>query len=130
MEILHIPKTNKSPEVFLNPQTGEFKIQGTCIAENNQKFFQPIYTWLDQYLLNPAINTTLSFHLEYYTTSSSAYIFEIIRKIEQLSQKGNKAGVLWYYNEWDEDMEASGLDFQPLFALDIELVKTPKQYND
>lgn len=121
MENYTLTPTPKTPRLYFNASSGEFEMSGRSIPENSIEFYKPLMKWLDKYLDSPAASTKLSVNLEYFNTSSSKCLIEILRKLEALSDKSN-VKVLWHYEEEDEDMMESGEDFKKLLSIPIELV--------
>jgi SiaC family regulatory phosphoprotein len=122
MEVINIEGTGRTPKVYFNSQEGVLEMSGRSIPENAVSFYKPIFDWLDEYVLTPHEETQITFNLEYFNTSSSKCILDMLRKLERLPEDGHQAIVRWYYDEGDEDMEESGNDFKSLINLDIELV--------
>ncbi len=122
MENIQLEGTGRTPEVSFNAQTGDLSISGRSIPENSIAFYQPLFDWLDAYIQVPCPETIFEFNLEYFNTSSSKCILDMLRKLEALSEKRHDTRVKWYFDEGDEDMEESGNDFKSLINLDIELV--------
>ncbi len=122
MENIKLEGTGRTPEVSFDALTGNLLIAGRSIPENSIAFYQPLFDWLDDYVKKPSVNTLFEFNLEYFNTSSSKCILDMLRKLEMLSEKNHKTLVRWYFDEGDEDMEESGNDFKSLINLDIELV--------
>lgn len=122
MEKIHIEGTVRTPYVHFDPEKGELELAGRSIPENSINFYKPLYDWLDEYSESPKEGTKMVFNLEYFNTSSSKCILDLLRKLENLNKKGNPVKVEWYYDDGDEDMEESGGDFKSLIDLDIELL--------
>ena len=122
MELLRISKSDRTPSIYFNPQEGILEMAGRSIPENAISFYKPLFDWLDTYVQNPQEETQVSFNLEYFNTSSSKCILDILRKLERLAEEKHKAVVKWFYDSEDEDMEESGNDFKSLINLDIQLV--------
>ena len=57
---------------------------------------------------SPKDNTTVIFNLEYFNTSSSKCILDLLRKLETLKDTNNITEIKWYFDEGDEDMEYKG----------------------
>lgn len=110
-EIIGTPKT---PEVNFDPKSGEFSLRGRSIHENSDGFYMPIFDLLDKYEQDPANNTTATFELEYFNTSSAKYILDILKKLEEIRLSGNPVQVNWIYEEGDLDMEEAGKDYSDL----------------
>ncbi len=71
----------------------------------------------------PLPKTTLEFKLEYFNTSSTLVIRNLIRDLSQ-SEAKTELYVKWYYEEYDEDMKEAGDEFRMLFhKLNFELVE-------
>lgn len=113
--------TPKTPRLHLNKETGEFEISGRSIPENSIEFYKPVINWLDNYINDPNERTLLVIRLEYFNTSSSKCLVEILRRLERLNDS-HQVEVKWCYEEEDEDMLESGEDFKEIIKLPIELV--------
>mgnify|MGYP000026224278 CR=1 FL=1 len=62
----------------------------------------------------PLAKTTLEFKLEYFNTSSTLVIRNLIRDLSQSSSK-TELFIKWYYEEYDEDMKEAGDELRMLF---------------
>ncbi|GAB4395491.1 MAG: DUF1987 domain-containing protein [Microscillaceae bacterium] len=122
MENIKLEGTGRTPEIDFDAHQGNLLIGGRSIPENSISFYQPLFDWLDDYVKSPQSKTLVEFNLEYFNTSSSKCILDILRKLERLPENGFQTLVKWYYDEGDEDMEESGRDFQSLINVDFELV--------
>lgn len=112
----------KTPKLQFDGATGEFEISGRSIPENSIDHFRPLLVWLEEYIKDPAEHTSLIIRLEYFNTSSSKCLVEIFRKLERLKDNGGSTSVVWYYDEEDEDMHESGMDFKEIIRLPIEML--------
>ena len=121
MENYLLSPSAKTPRLSFNKDSGEFEISGRSIPENSIEFYRPLVEWLEGYLKAPAPQTTLTINLEYFNTSSSKCLVEVLRKMEILNQEGD-VKVLWHYEQDDEDMLESGEDFKKIIKAPIELV--------
>ncbi len=121
MEILRIEPTNLTPYVSLDA-SGKLELSGRSIPENSLEFYQPVYEWLDEYLTNPADKTVFEVKLDYFNTSSSKCILDILKKIDKLEVRGLDVLVKWYYSENDEDMKEAGEDYGDLLESPFDLI--------
>ena len=83
-------------------------------------------SWIDDYIIEPNEETTVSFKMTYYNTPSSKIIFQILKKFEKAHQGGMKVKVMWLSPDDDPDMRDAGVDYS-------ENVKVPfefKSYKD
>jgi hypothetical protein len=122
MQSLNLSKKTKTPEVTFDPEKGKFEILGRSIPENSVDFYQPLLTWLDDYLIKPNDSTRFTVKLEYFNTSSSKCLIDIFRKLESLYLQEQDVVIFWYYEEEDEDMKESGEDFKDILKVPIEMV--------
>jgi hypothetical protein len=114
---LELRETITTPYVLLDSDAGVIKIEGRSIPENVIDFYQPIINWIEKYTLEPNSLTTAHFKLEYFNTSSSKRLFDIMKKVEAIAlQEGKKAVVNWYYEEDDEDIYFAGNDYKALIT--------------
>ena len=99
---LEIEATLKTPKVQVNFEEGNILLAGISIPEDPYAFYSPVNEEIEKYMSAPLKKTTLEFKLEYFNTSSTLVIRNLIR---DLSQKNSKTElfVKWYYEEYDED---------------------------
>ena len=118
MQKLELKETLTSPNVLLNADKGEIRIEGRSIPENVIDFYSPILSWIDSYVKEPKDITTASFKLEYFNTSSSKRLFDIMKKVEGIviEQPKKRVIVNWYYEEDDEDIYFAGSDYKALIG--------------
>jgi hypothetical protein len=121
MDDFFLEATPKTPRLFFSRETGEFEISGRSIPENSIEFYKPVINWLDQYIIDPHNHTLLVIKLEYFNTSSSKCLVEILRRMESLKDQ-SIVKVKWCYEEEDEDMQESGEDFKEIIKVPIEMV--------
>jgi hypothetical protein len=120
---VHILPTNKTPEVFLNPE-GSIKIIGRAIDESRTKFSEQILIWIDEYLVKPAVSTNVIIALEYMNSFNSIIMASIIRKLHQLNEQSKILSIKWYVEEDDDDLLERGEYISTTFNIPIEFIKT------
>lgn len=123
MDSMIFEGNTKSPAIDFNAKTGILKISGRSIPDDTFKVYNPIIEWLNQYSIQPNKTTTLDIRFEYINTSSSKFVFEILKKLEKLSNAGNDVTINWYYEEDDEDMMETGEDFQSIINIPIHILE-------
>ncbi len=117
-----LDSTPKTPKLIFDYQDGTFEISGRSIPENSIEFYQPLIDWLGDYSQKPQQQTILSIKLEYFNTSSSKCLVEILRRLEKIHLDGYPVEVAWHYEEDDEDMLESGEDFNEIIKVPFNLV--------
>lgn len=121
MESLYIEGSQHTPEVIFG-EDGILLLRGRSIPENSLAFFQTLYTWIDEYGQNPQSDTEIGFQLDYFNTSSSKCILDLLKRLERIHNNGSKVFVKWYYDEDDDDMLESGEDYQDLIDLHFDFI--------
>lgn len=61
--------------------------------------------------------------MEYFNTSSSKCIYDLLKDVKSLKNKGKKVSVRWYYDEDDEDMLEAGEDYSDLLDLPFMFIE-------
>jgi hypothetical protein len=84
-ERLIIEETPKTPQIELNPITGDFIFSGRSIPENAAKIYEPILNWVSEYILNARPTTNLRLNMEYFNTSSSLWLAKILKVLVRIS---------------------------------------------
>ena len=121
-KFVEISESEKTPKLYLDSQEGIIKLAGRSMPENSKSFYNPIIEWIDKYLQQPCNNTRLIFDLEYFNSSSSKMILQLIQKLKILKEKEKNIKVDWYYLEEDDDMLESGKTFEELAGLNFEFI--------
>jgi len=114
MNDLFIRATVKSPEVDFK-SSGILKIGGRSYLENTKEFFEPVVDWLLEYVKQPAEQTQINFHFEYFNTSSQLWVFRIAEILNDLVRLNKKIEFNWYYKE--EEIEELGIDLASLLGM-------------
>jgi hypothetical protein len=122
MEALDLKATNDTPKVLLDAENNIFEISGRSLPEDVVSFYQPVIDWLDDYKDNANENTEFVFKYIYFNTATSKLIHDILIKLEEISEDGNKVKVMWYYVEDDEDMLDLGEEFSENVDIPFEII--------
>jgi hypothetical protein len=121
MSNLIVKGTELTPTIEFDSSTGNLLIKGTSIPENPFESFDPLLKVLDSYNAQPSSKTKVDFLLEYFNTSSSKYILEVLKKIQVLHLNGNEVEINWHYEEEDEDILEIGQDFSSMIKIPFNL---------
>lgn len=122
MEVFKAEATNVTPSIDLNPSTGVLEMKGRSIPENSLEFYQPIFEWLDAYVKAPSEKTVVHLRFDYFNTSSSKCILDILKRIDKINLAGNDVFIKWYHDESDEDMMEAGEDYSDLLDSPFEII--------
>ncbi|RLD44866.1 MAG: nuclear pore complex subunit [Bacteroidetes bacterium] len=122
MDNLIIEGTRQTPEINFDVESGILKLEGRSIPENTFEFFTPVLNWLDAYVNSSPDKIVAKINLEYFNTSSSKYILEILKKLKVFKVEGTEVLVEWYYEEDDEEMMETGEDYEDVSGLPFEII--------
>lgn len=130
MNPLLIDTTKITPKISFEPEKRMFEIAGESRPENVKEFYEPLLKWLDQYSteinsqkLNFSDNPlTFNFKLDYFNSSSSKFIFDIIKKIVEMHSNGINVKIDWYYEDGDDDMRDAGSELSRMVKFEFGFV--------
>ncbi len=122
MTPLIIDRTEDQPHIVMDQSSGIFSIEGTSIPENTKKFYQPVFDWIEEYMKNPNQETILSFKMDYFNTSSTKVILDIMIHFKQLAKEGKMLIINWYFDEEDEDMLEAGNGFSSMLRFPFNFI--------
>ena len=123
MSILRIEATNELPEIFLDSYNSILNFSGVARPENVFDLYTQISSWIDDYNVNFGEEIKCKFNFKYLNTSSRKMVFEILKKLINISKTQNKKlSVCWMYNAKDEDMIELGEEFQELLGVTFSFV--------
>jgi hypothetical protein len=107
---ISILKTNKTPYVNLDAESGILEVEGVSIPEDADGFYSPIIKWVGSYAKeNPKKATIIQLKLIYFNTSTSDYLMSFLREAKQ---KIENLTIEWHYEEEDDDMRETGQHFE------------------
>jgi hypothetical protein len=117
---IDVKGTEKTPAVLLDAHTGELSISGCSIPENADRFFSPLFDLVEAYAAKPAPRTTVHVRLTYFNSSSSKYLLDILKRLEDLHASGESVvSMQWYHAAGDLDMEEAGHDYGSLLEFPV-----------
>lgn len=123
---LHILPTDKSPEVFMNPN-GVLKIHGRGLAINRTDITDRIMQWIDNYLEDPAEVTYVNIAFEYLNSFTTSIVVAVLKKLSNVLLKSRKLKIIWIYEEDDEDILERGEYIAAALHMPIEFISSGKE---
>ncbi len=121
MDDFIVKETLETPSIEFYSSMGYLSIKGKSIPNDPIKFYEPLFNILDKYNDSPLAHTKVDFRLEYFNTSSSKCILNILRKIQSISLKSKRLSVNWFYDEDDEEILEAGEDFSKIIGIPFNL---------
>ena len=119
-EAVYIQGSSETPEIKLDKNKGEIKFSGRSMPEDAKSFYNPLKQWIENYSQNPCKGTKIIFAYEYFNTSSSKMIMELIESVKQIEEKDPDMRVEWHYLEDDDDMLEAGEDYSDITGVEFE----------
>ncbi|MBL4592307.1 MAG: DUF1987 domain-containing protein [Flavobacteriales bacterium] len=116
-----IKGTMETPEIELNSEEGILIIKGRSIPENSIEFYEPFIEALGKYVNNPSDQTKVDFRLEYFNTSSSKCILDILQLLQKLYVENGNVTIDWCYDEDDEEIEEIGQDYSHMINVPFNI---------
>jgi hypothetical protein len=114
--------TKRTPRIIL--EQGRIFIIGRSIPENPGEFYRPIYDWINSYARVNGHKTTIELGFEYINTSSTKWVYNIIKQIAGMKNLDKNVKIIWYYDRGDEDMCELGFILRSLVECPFYVVET------
>jgi hypothetical protein len=121
MDNFFLEGTSETPKIELDCEKGSVLIIGRSIPENPIDFFNPFLEKLSEYVENPSEQTKVDFRLEYFNTSSSKCILDILRLLQKLHVSGSDVTIDWFYDEDDEEIKEIGQDYRHMINVPFNI---------
>jgi hypothetical protein len=115
--------SKRTPWIILEP--GKIFIMGRSVPENPGELYRPVHQWITEYAHSYSEKTTIELGFEYINSSSTKWIFTIIKELAKLKEQVKDLSVKWYYEKGDEDMIELGMIIRslvdcPLVVVEVE----------
>jgi len=81
-----IEGTAKTPQIDFNQLSGEMVLSGKSIPENAAKLYEPLLSWINDYIKSPRHTTNLRLNLEYYNSASSLWLAKMIKALSKINE--------------------------------------------
>lgn len=114
-----IEASKTTPFVRVSSDEGKIIIEGRSTPENAIAFYYPIIELIRlRFVYKPRLTVELS--LEYFNTSSSKCLFDLLKMVKKVEGLGARVVVNWYVEEDDDDMREAGEDYADILDLDFQ----------
>lgn len=110
-----------TPRVYMNAQTGECELSGESYIEDTLDFYRPILQWLSDYTTEVKQPLKVTFNLQYYNTSSSKYLLDIIKLLKRAIDAGHEVKITWFVPKDDYDMLEEVEDYIRFVGIPIDI---------
>jgi hypothetical protein len=123
MKSINIKATSSTPAVIFLPKEGKIEIIGRSIPENAIEFYEELYKEVDEYLKQPHKLTEAIIQLDYFNSSSSVSILNILKLLKQIYNNGFEVNVKWIYEEYDDDILNAGKNYQTILNIPFQFIE-------
>ena len=128
MKTINLEGKQDTPAIILDKGNKKFEISGKSFPADVTFFYKPILGWIDLYAEEPLEQTVFTLKMDYFNTASSKVILDILYKLEDLVNEGNKVLIKWYYPDDDEDMKETGEEYDDIVDVDFEHLEYTVKY--
>ena len=124
MENLTIRPTDTTPAIDFNHDTHELKFTGESYPENVSKFFEPVFSWIDEFLSTGDDRSIVAeFELTMFNSSTAKALLDILDLLNDGAASEKSMTVNWRYHEDNDLMEEFGVDLQEDYpAITVNLI--------
>lgn len=102
---------------------------GRSIPDNPGDFYRPVHEWISEYAHNYNGKSKIEIGFEYIDSSSTQWIFNILRELSEMEEIKSNAAVNWYYEHGDEDMGELGFILRSLVECPFVVVEVNEMNN-
>lgn len=120
---MKIEPTDVTPFFMLDLRAKTMDFKGRSLSCSSQRFFSPILQQIE-YAFERGTNTlTANFDFEYFNTSSSKCVFDILKKLALYKSSGANVVINWIYEKYDEDMKETGEDYENILGVSFNHIQ-------
>ena len=112
-----IERTRVTPFVQLDAKEGILEFKGRSSPSESLEFYYPILSSMDKVFVTGSTSLTVNFAFEYFNTSSSKCLFDILKRLAQFKSQGMDVQVNWYYEAYDDEMKETGEDYEDVLGM-------------
>jgi hypothetical protein len=113
--------SKRTPRIILEP--GRIFIMGRSIPENPGEFYRPVLEWMSEYVVKYKGKSKIDIGFEYINTSSTKWIYTILKELAGLNEISDNASVTWYFEQGDDDMGELGFILRSLLECPFVVVE-------
>ena len=123
MEVFELESTRYTPKVLFDIKNKVFEISGDSRPEDTHTFYQVLIDWLKN-LNSDSVKGDFKFKFafDYLNSSSSKFIFKLIKCLKDLESDGINFSIDWFYDEPDIDMKELGEEYTELAGIKINMI--------
>lgn len=117
MQVIKHQGTDDIPSVWLDAENEIFRLSGRSKPEDVYSFYEPILIWVENYIQKPNNKTIIDFSLEYFNTSSSKMLLDLMVIFGKLIEEKKELLFRWHYPSDNPDIEEAGKDYEEILEI-------------
>ena len=117
-----IKPTKVTPACRFDVSRQRLDFKGRSSPESSLKFYNPIMKRLEKSFIDGNDTLTANFKFEYFNTSSSKCIYDLLKQLARHKSKGADITINWYYEEDDFDMKEAGEDYEDILGIEFNYI--------
>ncbi len=125
MSDLNIEGTLKTPTISFSEKEKRLLIEGRSTPEDPIQFYEPLISKLKDFVKSPIGKMEIDFKLEYFNTTSSLVILDVLKHLQSVNTVNNEVVINWHYDKDDEDLLEVGEDYSTMLKFPINLIVNP-----
>lgn len=115
MSDLHIPATDRTPEIELSADKGIFSMRGESFPEDVAAFYGQVIMAIDALASTIKGPLKVDVAMVYINSSSIKAMFRIFEGLENVRKHGHPLTITWHFQDDDDIMQELGEDFKDRF---------------
>jgi hypothetical protein len=116
-------KTTSTPYTLVDEEKSYMRLEGKCFHEKVAVFFKEVNDWLTEYLASDFGIFTFDCEFEYFNSSTTKLLYNMLMKMDRYASDTNKIIVNWITTRDNDIMVECGEDFREDFNnLEFNLV--------
>jgi hypothetical protein len=119
-----IKETLNTPSVKILGDEHRVVISGQSRLEDPTPFYEELTILLDESINDFRTHASIDFTLNYLNSSSSKWLFHILKGIQAKFQGKKIVTVNWFFDNDDDSMLEAGEVFQSLLSMPFNLIET------
>jgi len=109
-------KTTSTPYILIDEEKSYMRFEGRSFHENVAEFYRDVNDWLDTYLVKDFVSFTFDFEMNYFNSSTSKFMHNMLTKMDEYASDEKKVIVNWITTEDNDIIIECGEDFQEDFT--------------
>jgi hypothetical protein len=122
MTKLYIERTDSTPEINLDTESGKYSIRGFSYPHDTRNFYKPVWDWFENLKLDNGKEFQLEIGLEHISSNSLIAINQILTSVRVLEDSGVTTKVIWSYDKDDEDCLEVGVELSGVSGLSFDFI--------